>query len=470
MHSLSLLQFLRASVLGLLLLPLLLSGGDRATFLEEMHKRREAELTAETLPLHAAQEQCDAFLREYRLVHFHSRDEVARILRPQAERELARQGIDIDFGRHPFQCSSDDFISYQEIVKNIQGEFEATRRSMIEKAQKDVKDPDFLAKKIQALCQERASIQSIGNMGEYNNINLEIPWNLCLKEPARKLQELYDQVFARVQEKVKWEFQLEKKLADLQKAGRQKFKLFKPKQKVDLSYTSAGKIPTILKGYLMKVTPDRIQVGQKVVLRQDLPEEILAFFYEDVNQKIVEQFVEENRVSLDQEVVALCRQQMEEALPPVLLENGFVPTLRFGSLQGNLYLKETWISMKEYGTILQAHILQSLIEEINRERIVAYMKEQGYFFDVQEEVWTSQKAKDYVMAIKPYLELVSKTQEAKGWKLVKDEKARLGYLLLTPFAAYQRECQAAAKEMRQMGYQQKDWLPDYPYWSTFILN
>ncbi|MGN0866880.1 MAG: hypothetical protein ACI4SG_04300 [Oligosphaeraceae bacterium] len=462
------LRFHRAAVLGLILLPLLVSGNDRDVFLREISQRKAEEISASVLPTHPGQEMCDAFIRKFRADSFKNRNDVARLLRIQADEELSQLGIDLS--RPPFLCPADDFVSYEEILQNIRKEYEAKLGMMFMEAEKQVKDPDFLAGKIHALCQEQKNIQGIGNLGEYKNINREIPWNLCLREPARKLQELYDQVLATTRDEVLREFNLENKLADLERAARVKYKLYKKKQRVEVSYSSAGKISTTLKGPLMNVTPDRIQVGPKVILRIDLPEEIQALFYEDVNTKMVEQFVTENRVDLDQEVVALTNQRMEARLPSVLLENGYVPTLRFGSLSGNLYLKESWIPMKEYAPILQKHILQDLRTEIGKERIVKYMEKQGYFFSTQEMEWTCQEAKDYVLVAKPYLALVGKAKDATGWKLIRDEKAKLGYQLLSPYDSFRLECQRTAQYMLQNGYQKDAWLPDYDYWTAFITK
>ena len=190
-------------------------------------------------------------------------------------------------------------------------------------------------------------MDKVGDLGEYNNIPYEIDWSLCLQQPRKKANEIYDQVLEVTRKELEQSGGLENKIAALREEAARKYKLIKKGQTVNVTFLRSGKISTTLKGRLMNLSADRLQVGGQFIRRADLPAEIQALFYEDSRQKAMENYVAERREEVDRKFLLLLKQRMEENLPPAMLKNGYVPSLRFGSLKGSLYLLENWIPMKE---------------------------------------------------------------------------------------------------------------------------
>lgn len=371
-----------------------------------------------------------------------------------------------------FPMPPDALPTYETLLQAIREKGKAQVEEWYYEESQQIKDPGFLAERIREMCQAREAVDKVGDLGEYNNIPYEIDWSLCLQQPRKKANEIYDQVLEVTRKELEQSGGLENKIAALREEAARKYKLIKKGQTVNVTFLRSDKISTTLKGRLMNLSADRLQVGGQFIRRADLPAEIQALFYEDSRQKAMENYVAERREEVDRKFLLLLKQRMEENLPPAMLKNGYVPSLRFGSLKGSLYLLENWIPMKEYGSILQNIIHQRLCKKIDTTRFFTFMKSQGYWFDQTGNAWTSDNAKRFQQELQPYVEkamdLLHKTNE--GWILVGNPDATMGYELLTPFQAFLYETKEVDAHMAATGYQKMDYLQDGNHWENLMEN
>lgn len=241
---------------------------------------------------------------------------------------------------------------------------------------------------------ERAALQAKVNQRVGQLIDQELTKQTVAKflglgwpvaPPTARKDEIVKRIEEEVEEEARAKFP-EARRSEFAKEAEEKFRVFQPGDLVpefQLGRT-VGTNTIVREGSLYQVTEQRIRVGSRWLIRDDLTEEMQARFYEDLSDDYKRRYINVKNNQYNESIRLFKRDELAKRLPQALLRAGYFPRGRenMTSIDPNNWLARTEIVDMLYAARrkqLEANLAPRVAKEV--------FEASGYEFVAENKEW-----------------------------------------------------------------------------------
>ena len=201
-------------------------------------------------------------------------------------------------------------------------------------------------------------------------LNLDWP----VEPPEQPREEVLGRVNAAVEQAVEREYPAAR-LDEIEKEARKKYELYEPGDKVSFLIRGGLGPNAFVEGYLRKVNPTRVRIGNRWIVRSDIDDDILARLYPDEHKEAVEKYLRVHAGRFERR-----REDYEQQVRKKY-------AARFFREAGYVKAGERWVARDRFfkNRLAEEHkkFARDLRDRITRE----LYKEHGYRFDAEAGKW-----------------------------------------------------------------------------------
>ncbi len=205
-------------------------------------------------------------------------------------------------------------------------------------------------------------------------------WRWPVKPPTKTKEEIVQIVEHGVNVSAEQKYPAAKR-KEFQKEAEEKYRIYKEGE--DISFTIRGGMGTHtnVSGKLYQISPTRIRVGSRWIVRRDMSEETCANFYKDMSKKFIERYVRVENNRYDAKIEGYKGDLRRERLPRSFSSNGYVPKKR--SLARSLK-PESWVAKSDVVDFFYRKLRAKAEPEIRRRVTEEVFASNGYVLVVDE--------------------------------------------------------------------------------------
>jgi hypothetical protein len=235
-----------------------------------------------------------------------------------------------------------------------------------------------IKKKIDGILAQKVNKQKIATA-------LRFPWPV--PEPTASKAEIVKRVTAEVDKLASEKFP-ESKREEFKKQAAEEFRVYQPGDEVpEFTLDRPGAHLVVQKGRLLQVTENRIRVGSRWLIPEDLPAHMKARFYEEDSQREIKLYINRKNFEYNQEIERFKRDEMKKRLPLAFLAAGYAPQ---GSKKAKSTDAEDWLPRGEVVDRIYEAYRQQLTRQIGPKITKDAFTAKGYELVKENGQWMPQ--------------------------------------------------------------------------------
>jgi hypothetical protein len=189
---------------------------------------------------------------------------------------------------------------------------------------------------------------------------LRFPWPV--PPPKERKDQIVKRVEAEIDKQAKAKFP-EAKRQEFQKEAEKLFRVYQPGDVVEEFQLKRdyGTNTTVRKGRLYQVTENRIRVGNRWLIPEDLTDEMKARFYEEASEREIKKYVRHENNVYNQQISEFKRDLLKKRLPLAFMAGGYYPA-------GARFMQSTdpskWLAKTEVVDMIYAMRHKQLVQQV----------------------------------------------------------------------------------------------------------
>ncbi len=178
----------------------------------------------------------------------------------------------------------------------------------------------------------------------------EVDWEGYNQKAGTPLNVIIDDVYESAKEQALEEIAPEERKKRIEEEAEEKFQGYKVGQRVAFLQLrgSRGANAYIENKLLRAINEERIMIGNRYVIREDLSEEDQAKFYPDVRERLKKNYIESNKRKIDAEVASRISELCYQNTPVKFLEENYIPDITKPTASLRSAKPEYWIAKKTF--------------------------------------------------------------------------------------------------------------------------
>ena len=153
---------------------------------------------------------------------------------------------------------------------------------------------------------------------------LKVVADWSTREPDRTKEQVSDKVKSGIQKQVDRKYPPKTK-EDFEQDGKEEYRLYERGDEVSFTIRGGLGTNTLVEGKVYAVTENRVQVGNRWIVRKDMNEETQGHFYPAVHERLVEKYVRVHLIRWKILRDGYFEELLRDKLPDELLKAGYLP-------------------------------------------------------------------------------------------------------------------------------------------------
>lgn len=131
---------------------------------------------------------------------------------------------------------------------------------------------------------------------------------------------------------------------------------------------------------LRAVNDERVQLGNRYIIREDLDEEDQAKFYPDINKRLKEAYKINALGKIDVELESMIDQECFDRTASAFLENNYVPDILKPTASLRTAKPDFWIAKKDFIDRVRKQVIDMRAELYEKQEMPKIMESAGYYY------------------------------------------------------------------------------------------
>ncbi|MFA6814731.1 MAG: hypothetical protein WCS73_00350 [Lentisphaeria bacterium] len=197
---------------------------------------------------------------------------------------------------------------------------------------------DITAKIITRLILRNENHKTLGNFKLLKGTD----WSDTIQKAPKSITNIETEINQQIDKRVETEYPDEKK-KEFAIAAKEKYTMYKFKDKVEVHRRGGYGTDTIVKGIYIARNSERIRIGHYYVARLDLSKDDEARFYEAANKKLIDIYQRQQEEIYDAKKEGYRNDLRIQLLPPAFLNGSYVPNPKKDGASIKTSKQEFWI-------------------------------------------------------------------------------------------------------------------------------
>ena len=219
-------------------------------------------------------------------------------------------------------------------------------------------------------------------MGDFRILRipgLEIDWTGYDKKPEQEKDAIVDDVHAAAVEHALEKIRPDERKEAIRENADERFRMYEMGERVTLMLRQGrGASAEINNKPLRGVNDERVQLGDRFIIREDLDEEDQAKFYPDVNARLKEEYIINQTGKIDVEIESMIAQECYDNTASAFLAGNYVPDIMKPTASLRTAKPEFWISKFDFVQRVRKKVIDARVELFKATEMPAKMEGQGY--------------------------------------------------------------------------------------------
>ncbi len=261
--------------------------------------------------------------------------------------------------------------------------------------------------------QSRRKIQALGDFSILRRPGIAIEWRNLTKQPTKSKEAILDEVekdtrakavnrfypLAELQAFMPTQDEINdlsrKERSELNEEGKRKMayrKKILSEMAVDdrfVMYNEGDHVSVLLRGGLGPAAQidnkifyakdeERLRIGDRIILREDLDESEQAHFYKDVNERVQEAYLTASTGRVAGEMESYIDSVKYEVTPGKFRECGYVPDIKKPNASLTTAKPEFWMKKCDFYNRVRNFLINTAVEKFKVEKMPDIMRSKGY--------------------------------------------------------------------------------------------
>lgn len=216
---------------------------------------------------------------------------------------------------------------------------------------------------------------------------LEPPWEWPLQKSIKTLAQVEAGLLEVLEKEAAKKFPLKKHHERVAQEMAEKFKMYKVADNVSFQVRGGRGTNTLVEGTVQVISAERVRIGLRWIFRDDIPEEQQALFYQEVNDKLRQEYEEREQRIYDARVDNFKFEQRQERLPGEMLKAFYVPDRRKKNASLRNPNPDSWISREEAVNLLYVAMRKVVGDQLRAKISAEKFKEAEYEYVKEKKEW-----------------------------------------------------------------------------------
>ncbi len=211
---------------------------------------------------------------------------------------------------------------------------------------------------------------------------LKFPWPVL--QPKERKDEVVKRVEQQIEKEVTVKFPAAKR-EEFKKEAAELYRVYKEGEEVpEFQLGRPGANTIVPKGRLYAVTEQRVKVGGRWLIVEDLSDDMKARFFEEKSAEAIERYVRRQNINYDQEIEEFKKEELKTRLPKAFVAAGYCPRGRENATSTN---PDKWLSRFDAVEMIYAARRKQLEAQISPAISREVFEAAGYEFVRENKQW-----------------------------------------------------------------------------------
>ena len=234
---------------------------------------------------------------------------------------------------------------------------------------------------VKAQIRRRVNTPFMGDFRILRLPGLEVDWTGYDQAPKKSKDEIVDEVREAAIEHAIDRIRPDERRQAIIDSADDRFRMVEINERVTLMLRNGrGAAALIDNQPLRAVNDERVQLGNRYIIREDLDEEDQALFYPDVNKRLKEAYVVNGIGKIDVEMESMIAQECFDKTATAFLENNYVPDILKPTASLRTAKPDFWIAKKDFIERVRQQVIKMRVELYEKQEMPKIMESAGYFY------------------------------------------------------------------------------------------
>lgn len=262
-------------------------------------------------------------------------------------------------------------------------EMEDKMNAQIAKKRKELQiaiTPQSTVNYIESLVRRRVKDPQLGDFSLLRIPGINLNWRNYNRVPPKKLSDIVDLVVIAAEENAEDRIRPEEQKAAIREQAEERFKMVKPGERVSILLRGGRGANAIVDNeYFRSANDEYVQLGNRLIIKEDLDPEDQAKFYPDINAKLKEAYVVNNCGKVDVEYDSLVDAYIYNNTAEEFRKNFYVPDITKPTASLRTAKPDFWVPMKDFVEKVCNTLIERALDLYKATELHAWMLEQGYY-------------------------------------------------------------------------------------------
>lgn len=290
-------------------------------------------------------------------------------------------------------------------IENFYNGKVAEHQSLLEKQINDLYTVEF----IKAQIRRRMNNARMGDFRILRIPGIEVDWTNYNQAPPKDKDTIVDEVRERAREHANEKIRPEERKQAIIDSADERFRMVQINERVTLMLRNGRGAAAVIEDQPLRgVNDERVQLGNRFIIREDISEEDQALFYPDVNSRVKEAYIVNGLGKIEVEVESMIAQECYDKTAPEFLANNYVPDILKSNANLRTAKPDLWVAKKDFVARIRKELIRIGVELFKTQEMPKIMADQGYIYVQTEDKkgmeWIDQAEKlrrDAVSAVTP---------------------------------------------------------------------
>ena len=271
-------------------------------------------------------------------------------------------------------------MTWEERKKDIDA-FYAGKVAEYRASQEKVFAGQVVVEFIKAQIRRRMNTPFMGDFRILRIPGLEVDWTGFDKAPTKEKDAIVDEVREAAIEHAIDRIRPDERRQAILDSASERFRMVEINERVTLMLRNGRGAAALIENQpLRAVNDERVQLGNRYIIREDLDEEDQAKFYPDVNKRLKEAYVVNSIGKIDAELESMVAQECYDKTASGFLENNYVPDILKPNANLRTAKPEYWIAKKDFVERVRRQVIDKRVELYEKTEMPKIMEGAGYFY------------------------------------------------------------------------------------------